>query len=268
MHDARVGRHDGEVLEGALPPAQERVALLITLELALGIDAEGVACAEGIDLHRVVDHELGRHQRVDLRRVAAHLCDRVAHRRQIDDGGHAGEVLHQHARWRERDLLARLLLRIPAGESFDVGGAHRTRSLVAQQVLEQHLQRERQPRHVKALLQRVEAKDLVAALTYGERVLGAEAVGWHGTRGEPTRLASRAACPGALSAAAPRHTPRAAHRCSSAPATARRRSMPTRPSLSRRVTRTWPRRSSARSAAATALSRSALGRITTNSSPP
>jgi hypothetical protein len=46
----------------------------------------------------VVDHQLDRHQRVDLVRVAAELAHRVAHRGEVDDGGHAGEVLHQHAR--------------------------------------------------------------------------------------------------------------------------------------------------------------------------
>jgi hypothetical protein len=55
-------------------------------------------------MHRVVDHELGRDQRVDARRVAAELRHRVAHRREVDDGGHAGEVLHDDARRRERDL--------------------------------------------------------------------------------------------------------------------------------------------------------------------
>ena len=35
--------------------------------------------------------------------------------------------------------------------------------LVAQQVLQQHLERVRQPRHVEALLQRVEPEDLVIA---------------------------------------------------------------------------------------------------------
>ena len=80
------------------PQRRKRVALLVALELALGVDAERVARAEGVDLHRVVDDQLGRHQRVDLRRVAAQLGHRVAHRGEVDDRGHAGEVLHHHAR--------------------------------------------------------------------------------------------------------------------------------------------------------------------------
>ena len=100
--------------ERLLAPAQEGVALAVALELELDVTREGRARSECVDLHRVVDHELGRDQRVDLRRVAAEVGHRVAHRREIDDGRHAGEVLEQHARRRERDLVRRLGRRIPA----------------------------------------------------------------------------------------------------------------------------------------------------------
>ena len=123
VDDPGVGRDDREVLERPLAPAQEQVALLVALELALGVQAEGVAGAEGVDLDRVVDHQLGRGERVDAGRVAAHLGHRVAHRGEVDDRGNAGEVLQQHARGGEGDLLAGLGLRVPAGEGLDVGGA-------------------------------------------------------------------------------------------------------------------------------------------------
>ena len=179
VHDPGVGGHDLEVVERLLAPAQEEVALLVALELARGVEGEGVARAEGVDLHGVVDHELGRRERVDAGGVAALLGHRVAHRREVHDGGDAGEVLHQHARGRERDLLGGLRRGVPAGERLDVGGADRTRALGAQQVLEQHLQRERQSRHVEARLERVETEDLVLAPTDGERALRVEAVVRH-----------------------------------------------------------------------------------------
>ncbi len=69
----------------ALAPAQERVALLVALELELGVVRERLRGAERVDLDRVVDHQLGGDQRVDLLRVAADLGHRVAHRRQVDD---------------------------------------------------------------------------------------------------------------------------------------------------------------------------------------
>ena len=43
VDDAGVGRHDREALERLLAPAQERVALGVALELALGVAREGVA---------------------------------------------------------------------------------------------------------------------------------------------------------------------------------------------------------------------------------
>ena len=53
---------------------------------------------ERVHLNRVVDHELGGQERVDLLRVAAQVVHRVAHRGQVDDRGHAGEVPVEHPR--------------------------------------------------------------------------------------------------------------------------------------------------------------------------
>ena len=111
MADAGAGRHDAEIVEGARPPAQERVALAVPLIFELDIDLEGVVRAESVDHHRMVDDEIDRRQRIDLLRVAAELRHRVAHRGEIDHGGHAGEVLHQHARRPERDLAVALAAR-------------------------------------------------------------------------------------------------------------------------------------------------------------
>ena len=108
VDDAGVRRHDLEVVEGGLAPAEEGVALAVALELELGVARDREAAAELVDLHRVVDHELGGEERVDLRRVAAEVAHRVAHRGEVDDRRDAGEVLQQHARRRERDLARRL----------------------------------------------------------------------------------------------------------------------------------------------------------------
>ena len=97
-----------------LAPAEEGVALAVPLELELDVPREGAARAEVVDLHRVVDHELDRDQRVDLLRVAAEVGHRVPHRGEVDDGRDAGEVLEQDARGREGDLAARLVGRDPA----------------------------------------------------------------------------------------------------------------------------------------------------------
>ena len=100
---------------------------------------------ELVDLHGVVDHELDRDQRVDRLRVAAEVAHRVAHRGEIDDGGDAGEVLQEHPRGVEGDLLRRLGGRVPARDRLDVARRDGDAVLVAQHVLEQDPQRVGEP---------------------------------------------------------------------------------------------------------------------------
>ena len=163
MADPRRRRDDAEVVERLTTPLEERVALAVAFELALGVEREGALVAKGVDLHRVVDHQIDVDQRVDLLRIATDLRHRVAHRRQVDHRRHAGEVLHQHPRRLVGDLGAGLGRRVPARDRLDVGGGRRAAVLQPQHVLQQHLDRVGQPRHVEALLQRVEPEDLVGA---------------------------------------------------------------------------------------------------------
>ena len=94
VDDPRGRRHDREVVEGLLAPLQELVALAVALELALGVELQGRRRSEGVDLDRVVDNQVGRHERVDLPRISAHVLHRAPHRRKVDDRGHPGKVLH------------------------------------------------------------------------------------------------------------------------------------------------------------------------------
>ena len=75
--DARSGRNDLEAAQRLLAPAQEEVALVVALELELDVAAERAARGERVHLDRVVDHELGRDQRIDLLRIAAEIGHRV-----------------------------------------------------------------------------------------------------------------------------------------------------------------------------------------------
>ena len=118
--DAGVRRHGLEVREGALAPAEEGVALPVAAELERRVPLDREPRREVVDLHRVVDHELDGDQRVDLLRVAAEVGHRGAHRGQVDDGRHAGEVLQEDAGGVVVDLLRRLCGGIPAGDRLDV----------------------------------------------------------------------------------------------------------------------------------------------------
>ena len=146
VDDARLRRHDLEVAKRVLAPAEERRSAPVLRSYSRSaLRRRRGRAAEVIDLHRVIDDQLDRLQRIDLGRIAAERLHGVAHRRQIDDARDAGEILQQHAARRERDFLGRLGVRIPLGERLDIGRADGQAVLGAQQVFEQNLERERQP---------------------------------------------------------------------------------------------------------------------------
>ena len=80
VHDAGARRHDAEVAKRLLCPLEQTVALAVPLHLARDVQLERRRRAEEIHLDRVVDHQVGLHERVDLVRVASQGDDRVAHR--------------------------------------------------------------------------------------------------------------------------------------------------------------------------------------------
>ena len=116
MADAHAGRDGGEVVEGGLAPLEEGVALAVAGELEGGVEVVGVDGAEFVDLDGVVDDELGGLERIDLFGVAAEGLHGVAHGGEVDDGGDAGEVLHEDAGGHVGDLAGGLGLGVPGGE--------------------------------------------------------------------------------------------------------------------------------------------------------
>ena len=93
VDDADAGRHDLERVERLHAPLHELVALLVALELELHVEVERVLRAVVVDLYRVIDHQIDRHERLDHLRVLAHLGRRAAHRGEVAQERHAGEVL-------------------------------------------------------------------------------------------------------------------------------------------------------------------------------
>ena len=120
VDDAGARRDDAEVGERLLRPAEERVALAVALVLAVDVDQERGIGAELVDLHAVVDDEVDRDERVDPPRVAAHLGHRVAHRGEVDDARHAGEVLEDDPGRHERQLHLAGTRRVPGCERAHV----------------------------------------------------------------------------------------------------------------------------------------------------
>jgi hypothetical protein len=84
---------------------------------------------------------------IDDLRIEPGGDDCAAHRSEVGDARHTGEVLHQHARRTIRDLFGRRRRNGPVAERFDVFLAHGVAVFESQQILEQDLQRHRQPAH-------------------------------------------------------------------------------------------------------------------------
>ena len=122
VDDAGLGRHDAEVAERLLAPAQEDVALVVAGIFQVGVGAEGQAAAEVVDLDRVVDDQLDRLERVDrpgsppMRFMASRMAARSTT---------AGTPVKSCSSTRlgvKAISLARLGLGLPGGQGGDVFG--------------------------------------------------------------------------------------------------------------------------------------------------
>ena len=56
VHDSGVGRHDRQIAEGCLAPAQKCIALFVALKFEERVHIDGVLGPELIDLNGVIDH--------------------------------------------------------------------------------------------------------------------------------------------------------------------------------------------------------------------
>ena len=104
VHDPRRGRHDAEIVERLLAPAQELVPLDIPLKFLFHVELQRKGRRELVDLHRVVDHQVARHERIDFFRIALHPDHRTSQGGQVDDRRHAGEILQNHPSQFEGDF--------------------------------------------------------------------------------------------------------------------------------------------------------------------
>ena len=175
MDDAGVGRHDLEIAECGLAPAQKHVALAVAVEFDFIVVLQRIGGAVFVDLHRVIDDQFGGRQRIDPLRIASEAHDGFAHGGQIDDAGHAGEILHDDPRRRKCDLVIRQRLRVPLQQRLDIALGDVDAILEAQQVLQQNLQGKRQAVDVERF-ERIEAQDLILLRAHLERRSCLEAI--------------------------------------------------------------------------------------------
>ena len=160
VDDARPWRDDPQVAKRRLRPAQQLVALTVPLVLALDVEGERSRRPEPVDLDGVIDHQVRRNERVDLRRVAAEVGHRVAHDREVDDRGHAREVLEHDSRGHERDVGLGHDTGSPRREGLDVLLPDDATTRVAENVLEENLERHRGPLEVDPVADRRQPEDV------------------------------------------------------------------------------------------------------------
>ena len=120
MHDADAGRDDLERVERLHAPLEELIALTVALKFDLQILGERIRRTGRIHLHRVIHHEVHRHERLDDLGVLAELRHGAAHRSEIHEQRDAGEVLQHDARDHERNLRRARLVRLPVREFLHV----------------------------------------------------------------------------------------------------------------------------------------------------
>src|SRR4029450_4966579 len=120
MHDADSRRNELDSLESLLTPLKKLVTLAIALEFHVQIEFERARRTKEIDLHRVIDNQIDRHERLDDLRVASEPLDSAAHRREVDNQRNSGEVLQNNARNDEWDLLVRGRFRVPFWKRFNI----------------------------------------------------------------------------------------------------------------------------------------------------
>ncbi len=138
VHDTGAGRNDAEVAERLLGPAQEGVALTVTLVFAGDVDAEGVSHAEGVDLHRMVYYEVDWKERVDALGVGAQTVDFGSQGGEIGDDGYASQVLKEDARRKKGQLTRREGARRPRRQRMNILLGDDMPVEAAEEVLEEH----------------------------------------------------------------------------------------------------------------------------------
>ena len=98
MHDADTRGDGAKVIEGSLGPMQQLVAFAIARKFEIDINLQCIGRGEAIDLHAVIDHQIGGNQRIDFVGVPAEPLHRAPHGRQIDHGRYASEILQHNPR--------------------------------------------------------------------------------------------------------------------------------------------------------------------------
>ena len=118
--DAKSRWDDPQAVKGLRSPFEEAVPLSVAVELHLHVEVECIIPAEVVDLHGVINHQIDRNQRPHHPDIETPARHRRAHRGQIDQKGHAGEILQQHATDDEWHLRCARRTGLPPDQRFNI----------------------------------------------------------------------------------------------------------------------------------------------------
>src|SRR5687767_4002694 len=119
MHDPGHGRHNAEVAEGFLPPFQKFIPFAVAMEFHFSISCERVCGREKINLDRMVNDQVHRHQRIDLPWVTTKARNCCTHCGQVHYCGYSGKILHDDTRRKKRNPRANPV-RSPGGDVLHI----------------------------------------------------------------------------------------------------------------------------------------------------
>ena len=93
VNDSDAGRHDGKRIKGLLTPLEKFIALAVADELDFHVAIESSLRSGEVYLHRVINNQINRHERLDFFRGSSTSHRSVAHRSNIDKKRHSGKIL-------------------------------------------------------------------------------------------------------------------------------------------------------------------------------
>ena len=178
MANARAGRDRLEIVQRLGTPFQKVIAFGIALIFDFDILFRRLGMAEFVDHDAVVDDQMHRDQRVDLRRVGFQRGHGIAHRSEVNYARHAGKILQQNAGRAILNFALRLGVLLPIDQRLHI--LHRNGKAAifkTEQVFEQHLHRKRQARHIAQFLRNLFDREIIHRLAAsGQGGAGLQAV--------------------------------------------------------------------------------------------
>ncbi len=120
MDDPDAGRHHTEGFKSLLTPFEEFVALAVTLKLILQVRGKGQIASGSVHLNRMVNHQINRHERLDLFRVATLLLHGIPHCSEVHQQGHTREILQYDPGHHKRDFHRLWLPCVPVCQGLHI----------------------------------------------------------------------------------------------------------------------------------------------------